>query len=470
MNKTLDQKSNKLVDELVNSALAETKEITGPKGPDQQLQASYQDMLKRTGDVRGRPLFYPYLGSGRGRGPYIRLSDGSVKLDLINGIGIHILGHSHPEITKASVRGALSDSVMQGNLQPNQEYLDLSEKLLSIASRKSRLSHVWFATCGTMANENALKMCRQKMKGARKVIAMQNAFAGRSTMMAEITDNPAFKQGLPEYNEILRVPFASAYSLSACGESCKNGCKSEKESKQALELMQRYVSEHPNDIGAFTFEPMQGEGGFKIACKKYLTPLLEFCKSKGIPVWADEVQTFCRTGNFFAYETIGFGEYVDVCTVAKTLQTGATLYTKEMNPQPGLIAGTFSGSSASLAAGLEVLRILDEEGYMGPSGKIQKIHTQFVEGLTQLSQTTCKGLLSEIGGLGLMIAATPLDGSKEKVNEFLQVLFKNGLIAFSAGKSPLRIRFLLPAVLEANDIKEAMKIIEKSLHEIANKK
>jgi 4-aminobutyrate aminotransferase-like enzyme len=78
-----------------------------------------------------------------------------VKLDLINGIGIHILGHSHPSVTKAAVRGALSDAVMQGNLQPNKEYLELSEKMLEIARKGSRLNHIWFATCGTIANENA---------------------------------------------------------------------------------------------------------------------------------------------------------------------------------------------------------------------------------------------------------------------------------------------------------------------------
>lgn len=467
---TMDPRIKKLISEIVEISLSESKTFSGPKDADQKSIETYQGMLKRTSEVRGRPLFYPYLGSGVGRGPYIRLSDGSVKLDLINGIGIHILGHSHPEVLHASIKGSLSDSVMQGNLQPNHEYLELSEKLVELASKGSRLRHVWFATCGTMANENALKMCRQKKNGARKVIAMQNAFAGRSTFMAELTDNPAFKQGLPSYDEILRLPFASAYSIGSCSDQCKQACRSEKEAKEALDLMDKYVKANRGDIGCFTFEPMQGEGGFKIACKKYIMPLLEYCRKNEIPVWADEVQTFCRTGQFFAYDTIGFGDYVDVCTIAKTLQTGATLYTKEMNPQPGLMAGTFSGSSASLAAGLAILEILQNEGFMGSDGKINKIHREFVAGLNKLSETTCKGLLSEVGGLGLMVAATPFDGSKDKVNDFLQALFKNGLIAFSCGKAPVRARFLLPAVLQSSDIKIAMEIIEKTLLECSNKK
>lgn len=75
--------------------------------------------------MRGRPLYHSYMGTGAGRGPYVELEDGSVKLDLINGIGIHIMGHSHPRVMKAAVRGSLSDVIMQGNLQPNNEYLKI---------------------------------------------------------------------------------------------------------------------------------------------------------------------------------------------------------------------------------------------------------------------------------------------------------------------------------------------------------
>src|SRR5690606_20276888 len=122
---------------------------------------------------------------------------GSVKLDLINGIGVHILGHSHPVVVKGAIEGATSDIIMQGNLQPNREYVQMLEKLSDLATRASRMNYVWLATCGTIANENALKICRQKRNGAKMIIAFSDAFAGRSTMMSEITDNPAYKVGQP---------------------------------------------------------------------------------------------------------------------------------------------------------------------------------------------------------------------------------------------------------------------------------
>ncbi len=433
--------------------------ITNVRDAQSQWIEPAQALFDEVGQLRGRPLHYPYISSGVGRGAFVELIDGSRKLDLINGIGINIFGHSHPQVIAATLRGALSDVVMQGNLQPGLEYVALSRKLVNLAGRKSRLKHAWLATCGAMANENALKIVRQKKSPARMIIAMKDAFAGRSTMMAEITDNPSFKQGLPEYHEVLRVPFCNRGSGGLCESSCGKD--------QALRVLKEHVAKHEGNICCFTFEPMLGEGGYRVACPEYFLPMLEFCRQKGIPIWADEVQTFTRTGEFFAFETLGFADYVDVVTIAKTAQNGATLYTEEFNPKPGLIAGTFSGSSASLSAGLEILEMLDQGGYMGPQGKVRALHQAFVAKLNQLNETTCKNLLREAGGMGLMVAVTPLDGSSAKVQELLKVLFRNGLMAFSCGRGPYRLRFLLPAILTPADIELAGAIIEKSILEMS---
>jgi 4-aminobutyrate aminotransferase-like enzyme len=445
------EKTESQIRQLVGSVLAAGERLTGVKPPDKALDAAAMERIQKAGAIRGRPLFYNYLGSGVGRGAYVELEDGSVKLDLINGIGIHVLGHSHPRVVAATVRGALSDVVMQGILQPNNEYITLGEKLSKLAAKKSKLKHCWLATCGTMANENALKMARQKRKGARMIVTFQNAFAGRSTMMAEITDNKAFKVNLPEYNEVLRLPF---YKKNDPGSKDKT-----------LAVLKEHVAKHGDNIGIFGFEPMLGEGGFLHADKSFFGPLLEFCKSKGIPIWMDEVQTFTRTGEFFAFETLGLGEFVDLCTVAKTALNGVTLFTDEMKPDPGLLGGTFAGTASTLRAGLEVLNILDNDGYMGANGKIQQIHKEFVGMLDKLNTTTCKGLLTGAGGLGLMVAVTPFDGSKEKQGALLKSLFKNGLICFGCGHDPNRIRFLLPAVLTSQDIEVARGVIEKSVLE-----
>lgn len=440
------------IEALVHSVQQQSQKIEGIRPPSQGSEKSYEELLESFAGVRGRPLFYPYVGTGVGRGPYVELEDGSVKIDFINGIGVHIFGHSHPEVLKASVRGALADIVMQGHLQMNKDYLKFSEKVIGLAQKGSRLKHGWISPSGSMANENALKIARQKNSPARHIIAMEDAFAGRTTMMAEVTDNPNYKVGLPNYNEVLRVPYFD-----------KNDPGS---SEKALNILKDHIAKHPNDISCFVFEPMLGEGGYKVAPLDYYIPMFEECRKAGIAVWADEVQTFLRTGEAFAFQTIGFGEYVDICTIAKTAQTGMTLYTDEYNPKPGLVAGTFAGSSQALSAGLAIMDTMEKENYFGPQGKISEIHKNVVDGLKELCEGSCKGYLEDPEGMGLMVAVTPFGGDKDKVIALMKLMFKKGFIAFGCGKKPFRLRFLIPAIVSSEDIKTALKVLEEAILEL----
>lgn len=447
------ERINSLINELV-------KEVRNILEPLSSRAASESNKLKSEHEVhqiatnRGRELFFPYVGTGAGKGSMVELGDGSVKLDLINGIGIHLLGHSHPRVMAAAVRAALCDVITQGNLQPNREYLEFGRRLTELAGRKSNLKYAWLTTCGTMANEIALKISRQKHSPARMIMAMKDAFAGRSTLMSEITDNPSFRMGQPEYHEVLRVPFFEQDDPQSAEKS--------------LRLVKEHVARHEGQISAFMFEPVQGEGGFKVAPREFLLPILEFCRSHSIAIWADEVQTFCRTGELFAFEKLEIGEFLDLCTIAKVAQVGATLFTQDYNPKPGLIAGTFAGSSVSLASGLEIINTLVGGGYLGPHGLIEKVHNKFMNMLARLIETTCRGKLSKAGGIGLMIAVQPLGGEKDKVNELLKILFANGLLAYSCGHGPYKLRFLVPACITDDEIKWAEKILEKSVLQMSS--
>ena len=434
-----------LIDSLIEKIQDQSSTLTKPLSPDPKKKNHMEDILKSIAKLRGRPLFYPYLSSGLGHGPLVQLADGSVKLDFICGIGPHILGHSHPELIRASIQGAVEDTVIQGNLQMSEIYQKVLDKLIYTAGRQSNLAQAWICPSGSMANENALKIIRQKKNGARKILAFERAFAGRTTMMCEITDNPAFKEGLPSYNEVLRIPF----------------CPDQPE--QALQALKKHWDKEKENLAVFILELMQGDGGYFQASSEFFIPLLDFCKNQGIAVWLDEIQTFCRSGEFFAFEKLGLGKYVDVCTIGKTLQLSAALWTKEYNPKPGLVSGTFASSSSSFHSALSLLNIL--EPYMGPEGRIQKIHTAW---LTRLKSLEKESLLSRIEGWGLMWGATPLDG-KAEMSRLLQKLFQKGLICFSCGKAPdKRLRFLLPAVVEDQHLDQALSILRESLLELKN--
>ena len=442
------------IDGLMQRVQSASESIEGVRDAEEEVSSStYANQVEAVRTCRGRPLFYPYISSGLGRGPYVQLLDGSVKMDLINGMGVHLFGHSHPKLLRASLEASLQDVVHQGHLQSNALYITLSKKLQELAFKaQSRLKHVWLSTCGTMANENALKVARQKHSGANKIIALEGAFAGRSTIMAEVTDNPAYREGQPSYNEVLRLPF---------GEGAR---KQEK----ALALFKKYLDEYKSQIATFVFEPVLGEGGYYTAPKTYFLPLLELCREHQIAVWVDEIQTFGRSGFLFAFEALDIAPYIDICTIAKSLQVAATLWTSEYNPKPGLIGGTFAGTSSSLACALETLHLLTEGNFLGHKGRLLEIRQKFVEKLLHLSKNSCRGLLQEdVGGIGLMVGVTPFDGSKEKTMALLRQLFDNHLMAFSCGHDPYRLRFLLPAVLQDEDIDQAIKILEKSLLQVA---
>lgn len=441
------KKLNSLIDQIVHQIEEQSLKLKEPLPPDPAKKETYSQFLNSIAHLRGRKLFYPYLSSGLGNGALIQLADGSVKLDFVCGIGPHILGHSHPELIRAGLKGALEDTVMQGNLQMGKIYPELLKKLLEVAGKKSKLAQAWICPSGSMANENALKIIRQKKGGARKILAFERAFAGRTTLMSEITDNPLVKEGLPSYEEVLRVPFCP------------------KEPQRALEALKKHTQKEKENIAVFIMELMQGDGGYFKAEREFFVPLLDFCKKEGITVWFDEIQTFARSGEFFAFETLDLGKYVDVCTIGKSLQLSATLWTRDYNPKPGLVSGTFSSSSSSFYSALSTLNIL--ENYMGPGKRIQEIQEAWYLRLKKLEE---ESLLSEIEGWGLMWGASPFKGEHSgQIPQILQKLFQKGLIIFSCGKKDKkRLRFLLPAVVEESHLDQAQGILRESLLEIKN--
>ena len=98
--------------------------------PQSQLLPAYEDILNTFNIIRGGKLYFPYIGSGWGHGPLVELLDGSIKYDMICGIGPHFWGHSYPPLMEVSIDAALSDTIMQGNLQQNKDAFLISQLLI----------------------------------------------------------------------------------------------------------------------------------------------------------------------------------------------------------------------------------------------------------------------------------------------------------------------------------------------------
>jgi 4-aminobutyrate aminotransferase-like enzyme len=438
------------------------RELTGARPARAELKETLDGWLKRAAEVRGRGPLYPYLGSGVGNGALVELVDGSVKWDLINGIGVHMFGHGDPELVEASIRGSLSDLIMQGNLQFNADAIEFGEFLAKEAARTSRMKHCFITNSGCMANEAALKLCQQKTNAAPRIIAFQDCFMGRSTTMSQIGDTSAYRQGIALNILVDYLPFFDA----------EMGVQ--RSIDMTLWHLEQLIHRYPGQHCCLIAELVQGEGGFNTAPREFFVALFEAAKKAGIPIWDDEVQSFGRTESMFCFERLNLGEYIDVVTVGKITQACACLYTAEMNPKAGLLSGTFAASTSAFATGLSILNRLKSGGYYGPNGKIAKLHAAYRQHaeafvakhpawFTPVTNSLGRTNTNYVAGTGGMMRLTPFGGNREKIGKLLNNLFEDGVIAFSCGHGPYHLRFLPPVgVLKPEQFGPVFEIMEKS--------
>ena len=414
---------------------------------DRSLTAkAYAKSIRELERMRGRPLIYPILTSGAGRGARVWLADGSMKLDFIGGIGVYGFGHNDAELLETAVVAAAGDVVFQGHLMPGLEELRLSKALLRHSG--PRLKHVWLALSGAVANENALKMIFQKHAPAEKIVVFERSFHGRTIALAEMTDRPAFRDGIPLKGNALYVPFYDPDDPDSTDKT--------------LAVLEAHLRRYPGQVAGMCFELIQGEGGFHTAPREFFVAVMSLCREAKIAVWVDEVQTFVRTGELFAFRKLALDDLVDIATAGKLLQGSATLFCKEYNPRPGLVAGTYAGSTVGMAVGAHMIERLESEGYLGPEGRIALLGGR----IRRRFQSLAKRMPKAIGpcfGTGAMQAFVPWNGAPEVVSAVLKAAFDEGLILLGAGSNPGKIRMLLAVNTTDEELEAGFAILEKAL-------
>ncbi|MBX3418560.1 MAG: aminotransferase class III-fold pyridoxal phosphate-dependent enzyme [Pirellulaceae bacterium] len=429
--------------------------LASVRPPRPELEAESKALLDAFGTLRGGALFYPYLSSGLGNGPFVELIDGSVKLDFITGIGVHGYGHSHPDVVAAGIDAAISDTVMQGNLQQDVASLEFCKLLVSLARESgAALEHCFISSSGAMANENALKMAFQKNHPADRTIAFEHCFAGRTLVLSQLTDKAAYRQGLPPTLEVDYLPFFDEADPAGSTDRAVARLK---------EHLHRYPGRHAN----LWLEMIQGEGGYHVGDRNFFRALCEVAREHGLAVIVDEVQSFGRTTRPFAFQHFGLDDLVDIVTVGKISQACATLFTPAYQPKPGLISQTFTGSTWSIIAGKAIVEGLVNNGNFGPHGKNVQLHERFAAGLAEIAERR-PGTIQGPYGLGGMVVFTAFDGSAEKAKDLTLRFFHAGLMSFMAGANPTRIRFLMPLACTTFDhIDLACQIIDQCIADVA---
>lgn len=482
---------------IVGELKAKSALITDVKAGNPALKESYEALMKRAADVRGRALLYPYVGSGVGNGALVELADGSVKWDMICGIGVHFFGHSDADLAEAALKSGIDDTVKHGNLQSNFEAYGFAEALLNEAKKHSGLKHAYIATGGAMANENALKVCLQKRfvdnltslagganiktetllancSAQQRVIAFNDCFMGRSITMANVGDNHQGREGMPGAVPVDYMPFwdADEAERMASGPAGKK-----KFIDMGVRRLNEYIHRYPGAHACFIFEMIQGEGGFHVGDRDYFKALIDVCKANRIAVWDDEIQTFGRTRNMFAYETFNLGEYVDVFCVGKMTQACATMWTEAFNPKSALLSGTFTGEGLSFRVGQRIVERLRDGGFYGDNGviarheaafKAQTValinkHPEWFPAVAELNGGGDK----LVGGTGGMMRFTPFGGNKEKILKACKMCFEEGVILFYCGHGPYHVRMLPPlGVMKLEEWPRVFACIERGLAKV----
>ena len=441
---------------LVREALQELQQpLSGVREPDPDFAQDYQARLEKFAALRGGSLYYPYLSSGIGHGPFVELADGSVKLDMICGIGVHGLGHSNPLLVDAGIDAALCDTVMQGNLQQHLPSIDVSQLLIDTANRQgAKLEHVFMSTSGAMANENALKLAFQKHAPANRVLAFRDCFAGRTLALSQVTDRPNYRAGLPDTIHVDYLPF---YEPDQHSHSIT----------KSVGVLRRHLSRYPGKHAAMVFELIQGEGGYYAGNREFFMALIEELRKHNVAIFFDEVQTFGRTSQPFAFQHYELDDYADIVSVGKITQVCATLFRTDYKPQPGLISQTFTGSSWAMMACQVVIEELNRRGHFGADGKNVQFANHFAKRMEELAGKHPEHIRGPFG-VGGMMAFTPLKGTAADAKRVAFQLYDAGLIGFVAGNDPARVRFLPPlGVIEIEHIDLMCDIIAKTVPAMA---
>lgn len=352
----------------------------------------------------------------RGSGARLWDQQGVEYLDAIAGVAVTSLGHANTEIAQVIAEQA-STLLHTSNVFRIDWQEQLGERLCALTG----MEKAFFCNSGAEANEAALKLARlyghHKQVAQPQILVMENAFHGRTIATLTATDNPAKQQGFePLLPGFLRVPFND------------------------IDAVRRMAEQSP-DIVAVLIEPVQGEGGIRVADAAYLRALRTLCDQQGWLLMLDEIQCgMGRTGAWFAHQHIGI--VPDVMTVAKALGNGfpigACLARGEVADllSPGQHGTTFGGNPLACRVGCTVLDIMARDDL---PKRAARLGDRLLSGLRDVLAGHPE--IVTIRGLGLMVGIELNRDCKELVG---RALSEQRLLITVTRNSTIR---LLPALI-----------------------
>lgn len=337
----------------------------------------------------------------KGKNAKVWDDQGNEYIDCVAGNGVANLGHANPAVAAALTEQASTLVTCPGIFYNDKRAL-LLEKLVNISP--SNLTKAFLCNTGTESIEGAIKFARLTT-GKREFICAMRAFHGRTMGALSATFNPKYRSGFePLVPDFHHVPFNN------------------------LEKLRAEINENTAGI---LLELVQGEGGINIGEESYFKEVQAICREQGVLLILDEVQTgFCRTGKMFACQH--FDLQPDIMCVAKAMAggvpMGAILCSDRIDVAVGKHGSTFGGNPLACAAALAAIDFMIEN-------KLDEQARQKGEYLFEELSKHPSPRVREVRHLGLMFGLE----LKEKVQPIILDLMKDGILAFPAGTTVLRL-------------------------------
>jgi len=381
---------------------------------------------------------YPRCGVRpvRGEGCYLIGERGERYLDFAAGIAVNALGHSHPDFIR-KVQDQVATLMHVSNLYGSPQGEALAARIVNVSFADT----LFFTNSGAEAIECAIKTARRYhfVNGnpqRTKIITFHNAFHGRTMGAISATNQAKMRDGF----EPLLPGFAYApfNDLDA-----------------ALALID-------DQTAGFMVETVQGEGGMTAGKTEFIQGLRKACDEHGLLLILDEVQCgYGRTGKMWAYEHYGITP--DIMAVAKGIGNGfplgACLATEEA--AKGMVFGThgstYGGNPLAMAAGMAVLDVMEEPGFLDHVTAMgERLRAAFEQMIPNHDH-----LFEEIRGKGLMLGIKMKEPAVAR--DFVAHLRDHhGLLTVAAGENVFRV--LPPLIIDDSHVAEAVEKLSAGAH------
>jgi acetylornithine/N-succinyldiaminopimelate aminotransferase len=369
------------------------------------------------------------LAFERGEGAWLISTKGERFLDFGAGIAVASLGHANPVLVEA-----LTHQAQKLWHTSNLFEIPEAERLAKRLTEVTFADLVFFTNSGAEAVEGALKTARkyQSVSGHPErfeIITCEGAFHGRTLATIAAGGNPKYLEGFgPKLEGFVQIPLNDIGALKAA------------------------VGPH---TAAILVEPIQGEGGIRMATREFLECMRKLCDEHGLLLIFDEVQTGVgRVGTLFSYEL--YGIVPDIMAIAKGLgggfPLGAFLTTREAGKgmQTGTHGTTYGGNPLATTIGMTVIDMVLAPGFLD---HVKAMGLLLKQRLAELMDTHPE-VIAEVRGEGLMLGL----GLHVPVANFVAAGRQEKILVIPASDNVARL--LPPLIIKEDEIAEAIRRLD----------